>query len=630
MEENKNIVTEEIKEETVAIPTPEETIEVPQVEVETPVETPEPLAEPEEQPVERKVPQTKAEVLSQLKEIAQNGGNIKRQELEALKQAYHRYRAAEIAKEREAYLEAGGQEDAFIPAPDNDEQNFKAQYNLIKEQRAKFAEEEETEKKQNLARKQEIIEQIKQAATSPDEADKNYDLVKQLQAEWKEIKQVPAENATELWKTYQHYVEQFYDQLHLNYEARQYDFKKNLEIKLQLCEAVEKLVELDDPVSAFRQLQALHQQFRETGPIAKDKREEVWNRFKAASTLINKRHQAHFEDQKKEEEDNLVKKTALCEEVEQIDIEKISGRGEWDKLTKKILDIQARWKTIGFTPRKQNTEIFERFRAACDRFFQQKAAFFKQQREEFAANLQAKNKLIEEAEALKDSTEWNSTSNKIIALQKKWKEVGPVAHKVSETVWKRFNEACNYFFEQKNAATSDQKKEEEENLSKKKNILDELEKLIDNATEDVSEKFHALQAEWANTGHVPFRKKEKLYQRYREICDKLYKELNLSVRRREVENFRRRVSEKAGNALEREITRLQTAFEAKKEEIRNYETNLSFFSSKSKSGNSLVEEINKKIEHLKDDLKVIAEKIEAARSQEEPTDEKEEPAAEAE
>ena len=593
----------------------EEPSEPVATEAEPEVETAAPETQKAEPEIEKQAPQTKAEVLSILKEVAQNGGNIRRQDLEALKQAYHRFRAAEIAKDREAFLAAGGQEDAFIPAPDDEEQNFKAQYNLIREQRARFAEEEENEKKQNLARKLEIIEQIKQAATSPDEADKNYELVKQLQSEWKEIKQVPAENATELWKNYQHYVEQFYDQLHLNYEARQYDFKKNLEIKLRLCEAVEKLADTTDAVSAFHQLQTLHQQFRETGPVAKSEREEVWARFKAASTIINKRHQAFFEEQKKQEEENLAKKTALCEEVEQIDLDSISGRGDWDKLTKKILDIQARWRTIGFTPRKQNAEIFERFRATCDRFFQQKAAFFKSQRETFSANLQIKNQLVAEVEALKESTDWNTTANKIVELQKQWKEVGPVAHKASEAVWKRFNEACNYFFEKKNEATSGQRREEEENLAKKKELLTALENLLAEKADDAVEKFRELQSAWSNTGHVPFRKKEKINRRYRELCDKVFEEFNISAHRRDVENFRKRVSEKTGSALDREIARLQAAFEAKKEEIKNYETNLSFFSSKSKTGNSLVEEINKKIAHLKGDLQALSDKINAAREQ---------------
>ncbi|MBR1386876.1 MAG: DUF349 domain-containing protein [Alloprevotella sp.] len=616
MEEKKLTENEEIKEVIVEN-------ENPVVADEQPAAEPDPTVEPEDTPAdsdnkdeEKKTPQSKADVLDILKEVAQNGGNIRRQDLEALKQAYHRYRTAEIAKEREDYLAGGGQEDTFIPTPDPDEQNFKAQYNLIREQRAKFAEEEESEKKQNLARKLEIIEQIKQAATSPDEADKNYELVKQLQAKWKEIKLVPAENATELWKNYQHHVEQFYDQLHLNYEARQYDFKKNLEIKLRLCEAVEKLANMDDVISAFHQLQNLHQQFRETGPVAKTEREAVWNRFKDASTVINKRHQAYFEEQKKAELENLEKKTALCEEIEQIDVDQISGRSEWEKFTKKIIDIQTRWRAIGFTPRKQNAEIFERFRAACDKFFQKKAAFFKEQRESFAANLRAKNELVQAAEELKDSTEWNKTTNKIIELQKRWKEIGPVAHKASETVWQRFNDACNYFFEKKNEATSGQRQEEAENLAKKLQIIADLEKLAEEKADDIAEKFHQLQDEWANTGHVPFRKKEKIYRQYREVCDKLYEEFHLSARRREVENFRKHVSEKSGSSLEREIARLQAAFEAKKEEIKNYETNLSFFSSKSKTGNSLVEEINKKIEHLKQDLQVLADKISAAQSQE--------------
>ena len=396
-------------------------------------------------------PASKAEVIERLKEIVYQGADkVDRAELDHLKMLYYRFHNAEVVAARDKFIEEGGNAEEFVPAPDADEENFKAQFALIRELRNKAAEELEKEKQANLKRKQEIIERIKELAATPDDADKGYEEAKKLHNEWKEIGPVPAENATELWKNYQHYVEQFYDQLRLNHEMRAYDFKKNLEIKTHLCEAAEKLAEVEDPISAFHQLQKLHQEFREAGPVAKELREEIWKRFKDASTVVNKRHQEHFENLKAREEENLQKKTELCQKVETLDFEKLKTYPQWEEMTKQVLAYQAEWKTIGFTPRKLNNEIFERFRLACDRFFQAKTAYFKQHREQLSANLAAKNALIEKAEALKDSTDWGPATQKFVELQKEWKAIGPVAHKVSDTVWKRFNDACNYFFKKKN------------------------------------------------------------------------------------------------------------------------------------------------------------------------------------
>ena len=572
-----------------------------------------------------KLPDTKAGIVERLKEIVASGEEPDRNEIELLKQTYYKIHHIEATKAREEFIANGGDAEAFTPPVDEEEAAFKAEMGRIREIRAQAFEAAEKEKQDNLDKKLEIIEKIKEYAASPEEADKHYEDVKKLQTEWKEIKQVPAEKATELWKNFQLYIEQFYDQLRLNHEFRAYDFKKNLEIKTHLCEAAEKLADVADPVSAFHQLQKLHQEFRETGPVAKELREEIWNRFKAASTAVNKRHQEHFEQLKAQEEDNLAKKTALCEKVEAISIDGVKSFSEWDKLTKEVLDIQAEWKTIGFTPKKMNSKIFERFRAACDKFFSAKSNYFKATRETFAENLEKKNALCEQAEALKESTEWNATANKIIALQREWKTIGPVARKVSDAIWKRFNQACNDFFDRKNEATSGQRKEEEENLEKKNSIIERLEKLLEDKAGDVREQVRALQAEWNETGHVPFRKKEKIYKKYREVCDRIFEELHINAGRRNLENFKKNVAEKGGNELSREKARLTAAFEAKKQEIQNYETNLSFFNSKSKSGNSLVEEINKKIDRLKDDLNLIAEKIKALN--EKPKAEQAKPAA---
>lgn len=564
---------------------------------------------------EKAEPTTKAEVIEALKDIVYNGGDVERATLEHLKMLYYRIHNAEVVAARDKFVGDGGNAEDFIPAPDADEENFKAQLALIREMRSKAAEELEKEKQDNLQRKLEIIDRIKELAATAEEADKGFEEVKKLQAEWKEIKTIPAERATELWKNYQLYTEQFYDQLHLNHEMRAYDFKKNLEIKTHLCEAAEKLAEVEDVISAFHQLQKLHQEFREAGPVAKELRDEIWKRFKDASTVINKRHQDHFEGLKAREEENLQKKTALCEKVEQLQLDDLKTYAQWDEMSKQIIELQAEWKTIGFTPRKVNNEIFDRFRAACDRFFQAKTAYFKANREKLSANLAAKNALIEKAEALKDSTDWGATTNKFVELQKEWKTIGPVAHKISDTIWKRFNDACNYFFDKKNEANKGQRKEEEANLELKKAVIAEIEKLAAEPGDNLLQSIRELQAKWNEIGHVPFSKKEKMYRRYRELCDKVYDTLHATAGKRRMDNFKRNVAEKGGNELTRERNRLQNVLDAKKQDIQNYETNLTFFRSSSKKGNSIVADIEKKIERLKDDLKEITEKLKTVNEQ---------------
>lgn len=567
------------------------------------------------EPAPRTDPATKQEVIERLKTIVYEGAQADRSELERLKMIYYRLHNAAVAEAREQFIANGGAPEAFMPQPDPEEENFKAQMSLIREMKAKAAEEQEREKQANLQRKQQIIERIKAMAVSPEEADKGYDELKKLQEEWKEIKNVPAENATELWKNYQLYVEQYYDQLRLNHEMRAYDFKKNLEIKTQLCEAAEKLAAMDDVIAAFHQLQTLHQEYRETGPVAKELRDEIWKRFKDASTVVNKRHQQHFEELKAQEEQNLARKTELCEKVETLRTDEARTYQQWDELTQQVLAWQAEWKTIGFTPRKVNNEIFERFRAACDAFFQQKTSYFKDMRETLAANLAAKNSLIAQAEELKDSTDWAVTTQKLVELQKQWKQTGLVAHKVSDAVWKRFNDACNAFFNRKAEQNAGQRKEEEANLARKNEILAQLEKLAAEPAADQLQAVRALQAEWQEVGHVPFRKKEKMYRRYRELCDTIYNALHENAGRRHMDNFRRNVAEKEGNELTRERTRLLNALEAKKQEIQNYETNLTFFRASSKKGNSLVADIEKKLARLKEDLALMQQKVKAVNEQ---------------
>ena len=616
MDENKNPeVAETISSNPVPAPQLAETTEAAEVTAADAVVTEEVKENTYQETSAAVVPDTKAAVISRLKDIVIAGGEIDRAEVEMLKQTYYKLHNAEIIAARDAFVAAGGNVEDFMPAADSDEENFKAQLGRIRELRAEALQALEKQKQEGLAKKLDIIEKIKNMAGSPEEADKNYDIFKNLQNEWKEVKMVPAERATELWKNYQLYVEQFYDQLRLNHEMRAYDFKKNLEIKTRLCESAEKLAEIEDPVSAFHQLQQLHQEFRETGPVEKEKREEIWTRFKEASTVVNKRHQQHFEALKAREEENLVAKTALCEKVEAIETENIKSFSEWETVTKQVLDLQAQWKTIGFTPKKMNAKIFERFRAACDSFFATKTAHFKNLRETYAANLAAKNALCEKAEALKDSTDWTATANKLIDLQKEWKRTGPVNHKTSDVVWKRFNDACNYFFEKKNAATAGQREEEAANWEKKNGVIADLEKLLAEPVENVQQAVRELQAQWNEIGHVPFRKKEKIYKRYREVCDRIYKELHISAGRRNLENFKKNVAEKGGNELTRERNRLTNAYEAKKQEINNYETNLTFLNTKSKGANSFVKEINQKIERLKEDLNLILDKIRAVNEQ---------------
>ncbi len=614
MDENKNIGAEENITDTTA---PENIAPVPSEPVAEPATMPDATPEnntettPEETASHPVQPVTKEGIIARLKEIIVANEEIDRNKVEQLKQAYYRLHNASVMEAREAFIAAGGNAEEFMPAADPEEENFKAQMSRIRELRAQAIEAIEQEKQAGLEKKLAIIDKIKAMAVSPDEADKNYEAFKNLQNEWKEIKQIPAEKATELWKNYQLYVEQFYDQLRLNHEFRAYDFKKNLEIKTHLCESAERLAQTEDPVSAFHQLQKLHQEFRETGPVAKELREEIWKRFKEASTVVNKMHQEHFESLKAREEENLERKTTLCERIEKIATDSLKTFSEWEAATKQVIETQAEWKTIGFTPKKMNSKIFERFRTACDAFFTAKTAYFKSTREAFATNLAQKTALCEQAEALKEATDWTATTAKLVALQKEWKAIGPVAHKVSESLWKRFNDACNYFFEKKNAATAGQRQEEEANLARKNEIIAALEQLLAEPSGNIQQQVRELQAQWNEIGHVPFRKKEKMYKRYHEVCDRIYKELHVSAGRRNLENFRKNVAEKGGNDLTRERNRLMTAYEAKKQEIKNYETNLTFFNTKSKSAGSLVEEINRKIERLKEDLNLITEKIKA-------------------
>lgn len=557
---------------------------------------------------------TKEEVVLRLRTIAEENNGGDKVELDLIKQVFYKLHKAEQLAARNAFIEAGGDAEAWKPELDTAEENFKALMTSIRQRRAQIAEELEKLKQENLQKKQNIIDRIKELTATPEEANTHFDEFKQLQAQWKEIKPVPAEKATELWKNYQYVVEQFYDILKLNSEAREYDFRKNLDAKVHLCQLAEALVEEEDVIAAFNKLQGLHAEYKEIGPVAKEYREAIWERFKGASTIINKRHQDHFEAIKAQEEENLHQKEALCDNVEGIDLETLSTATQWEEATKQILESQATWKTIGFASHKNNTIIFDRFRAACDRFFTAKAEFYKGLKDEQQANLERKRKLVEEAEALKDSKEWRSTSDRFIALQKQWKEIGAVPRKYSETLWKSFSAAADAFFAAKNEANADQRQEEQANLEAKRGIIEQLRALAADTTSATIDAVRELQEKWNAVGFVPFREKDKLYKEYRALADELYKAFGEAHMQRRLEGFQKNIHKAVENGestLRREHERLMRIFETRKSEVQTYENNLTFLSASSKKGNALVDELNRKVSKLREELELLTTQIKA-------------------
>lgn len=571
-------------------------------------------SEPDTEAAPLKMYASKHEVLERVKELAHSDETPAKDEVDHLKTAFYKLLFAEREADQKTFIENGGAPEAYVMKTDDSEEQFKAEMGLIKEKRAKAFQQQEEEKKANLQRKQQIIEKIKMMSTSPEEANKSYNDFKALQQEWKDIKAVPAEKANELWRNYQLYVEQYYDLLNLNRELREYDFKKNLEQKTLLCEAAEKLADEPDAVSAFHQLQELHQQYREIGPVAKELREQIWARFKAASTVINKRHQQHFEELRAKEEENLTRKTALCEKVEAIAKEENKNATDWENHTKQIIDIQTEWKTIGFAPQKMNVKIFDRFRAACDDFFGRKAEFFKTLKEKFAENTKKKKEMVEQAKALMDSTDWKATSDKLIKLQKEWKTTGMVPKKVGDQLWAEFVAACNKFFEARNAATAGTRNEEQQNLDRKKEIIAKLKELLDSTADNVQATLQQLIDEYGKIGHVPFKEKDKLFKEYHKVVDALYKQLNISASKQRLDNFKssiKSMAKQGEDMLDNERGRLMRRYEQLKSEITTYENNLGFLNASSKKGNSLIDEMNRKVNKLKDDLELIRQKIKA-------------------
>ena len=566
-----------------------------------------------EKPVEPVQKLTKEEILAKLKEVVADVENVAKPEIDGLKQSFYKLHNAEQEAARKLFIENGGAAENFVPQTDCVEEEFKNIMSVIKEKRSALTAELEKQKEMNLQVKLSIIEELKELVESPDDANKSYTEFKKLQQQWNEVKLVPQAKVNELWKNYQLYVEKFYDLLKLNNEFREYDFKKNLEIKTHLCEAAEKLADEADVVSAFHQLQKLHQEFRDTGPVAKELRDEIWARFKAASTTVNRRHQQHFEALKEVEQHNLDQKTVICEIIEAIDYKELTNFASWESKTQEVIALQNKWKTIGFAPQKMNVKIFERFRKACDEFFRKKGEFFKSLKEGMNENLEKKRALCEKAEALKDSTDWKATADELTKLQKEWKTIGPVAKKYSDAVWKRFISACDYFFEQKNKATSSQRSVEQENLEKKKNIIEKLNAIDDQMdTEEATQLVRDLMKEWNGVGHVPFKEKDRIYKQYHSQIDKLFERFNISASNKKLSNFKSTISsiqEGSPQALYREREKLVRAFDNMKNELQTYENNLGFLTTSSKKGNSLLTEINRKVEKLKADIELVKEKI---------------------
>ena len=599
---NQPLKQGELEEEKKAVEVSEEITETPAEEtiVEKPTENVSKLS-------------TKEEVLLRLKEVAQDAENANKQELDGLKQTFYKIHNAEIEAAKKTFVENGGAEEEFIAQPSGVEEEFKSLMAAIKEKRSALAAEIEKQKEENLQVKLSIIEELKELVESPDDANKSYNEFKKLQQQWNEVKLVPQAKVNELWKNYQLYVEKFYDILKLNNEFREYDFKKNLEIKTHLCEAAEKLADEQDVVSAFHQLQKLHQEFRDTGPVAKELRDEIWNRFKAASTAVNRRHQQHFEALKESEQHNLDQKTVICEIVEAIEFDQLKTFAAWETKTQEVIALQNKWKTIGFAPQKMNVKIFERFRKACDEFFKKKGEFFKLLKEGMNANLEKKKALCEKAESLKDSTEWKETAEILTKLQKEWKTIGPVSKKYSDAVWKRFITACDYFFEQKGKATSSQRSVEQENLEKKKAIIARL-TAIDETTDadEASKEVRELMKEWNGIGHVPFKEKDRLYKQYHGLIDQLFDRFNISASNKKLSNFKSsigNIQSGGSQSLYREREKLVRTYENMKNELQTYENNLGFLTTSSKKGNSLLTEINRKVEKLKSDLELVLQKI---------------------
>lgn len=553
----------------------------------------------------------KKQLVEVLQNLAQQPVNEVKEDVVRVRVAFAAIRKEELAKEKEAFIAKGNEEAAFAPAADELEEQFKSLYAEIKEKRAAYNAAQDALKAENLAKKREIISKINEIAEDADNVNRQYSTVQQLQQDFKAIGEVPSENDTEVWKAYQVAVERFYDLLKMNKELRDYDFKKNLEQKQALCAEAEALDEEADIVDAFKKLQQLHTSWREIGPVSKEIREELWTRFKNASAVINKKYQSFFEERKANEKKNAEGKEALCVKIEAISTDNLKTYAAWDEATKAIIGLQEEWKKLGFASRKVNTELFARFRKSCDEFFAKKAEFFKRMKDELAANLAKKIELCEKAEALKDSTEWKKTTDALIALQKEWKTVGPVVKKHSDAVWKRFIAACDAFFEEKKKQNVNVHSVEHENLKQKKDIIAQINSILENKeTEDAPNKVRELMKKWQEVGHVPYKEKDKVYAEYKAAIDKAFEQLDMKAKKARMANFANSINQMSDTGkVYHERERLVRAYEMKSQELKTYENNLGFFNAQSKSGNSLVKELERKIANIKEEIAMLEQKI---------------------
>lgn len=553
----------------------------------------------------------KKQLVEVLQNLAQQPVNEVKEDVVRVRVAFAAIRKEELAKEKEAFIAKGNEEAAFAPAADELEEQFKSLYAEIKEKRAAYNAAQDALKAENLAKKREIISKINEIAEDADNVNRQYSTVQQLQQDFKTIGEVPSENDTEVWKAYQVAVERFYDLLKMNKELRDYDFKKNLEQKQALCAEAEALDEEADIVDAFKKLQQLHTSWREIGPVSKEIREELWTRFKNASAVINKKYQSFFEERKANEKKNAEGKEALCVKIEAISTDNLKTYAAWDEATKAIIGLQEEWKKLGFASRKVNTELFARFRKSCDEFFAKKAEFFKRMKDELAANLAKKIELCEKAEALKDSTEWKKTTDALIALQKEWKTVGPVVKKHSDAVWKRFIAACDAFFEEKKKQNVNVHSVEHENLKQKKDIIAQINSILENKeTEDAPNKVRELMKKWQEVGHVPYKEKDKVYAEYKAAIDKAFEQLDMKAKKARMANFANSINQMSDTGkVYHERERLVRAYEMKSQELKTYENNLGFFNAQSKSGNSLVKEMERKIANIKEEIAMLEQKI---------------------
>ena len=553
----------------------------------------------------------KKQLVEVLQNLAQQPVNEVKEDVVRVRVAFAAIRKEELAKEKEAFIAKGNEEAAFAPAADELEEQFKSLYSEIKEKRAAYNAAQDALKAENLAKKREIISKINEIAEDADNVNRQYSTVQQLQQDFKAIGEVPSENDTEVWKSYQVAVERFYDLLKMNKELRDYDFKKNLEQKQALCAEAEALDEEADIVDAFKKLQQLHTSWREIGPVSKEIREELWTRFKNASAVINKKYQSFFEERKANEKKNAEGKEALCVKIEAISTDNLKTYAAWDEATKAIIGLQEEWKKLGFSSRKVNTELFARFRKSCDEFFAKKAEFFKRMKDELAANLAKKIELCEKAEALKDSTEWKKTTDALIALQKEWKTVGPVVKKHSDAVWKRFIAACDAFFEEKKKQNVNVHSVEHENLKQKKDIIAQINSILENKeTEDAPNKVRELMKKWQEVGHVPYKEKDKVYAEYKAAIDKAFEQLDMKAKKARMANFANSINQMSDTGkVYHERERLVRAYEMKSQELKTYENNLGFFNAQSKSGNSLVKEMERKIANIKEEIAMLEQKI---------------------